>query len=57
MEVVAEGVETAETMRSLEALGCDVAQGFLFSPALPSEELDEWMRSDRASRFTSRARR
>ena len=57
MVVVAEGVETAETMRSLEALGCDVAQGFLFSPALPSDELDDWWRSDRAARFTKAALR
>lgn len=55
MVVVAEGVEDAATMDSLEALGCDVAQGFLFSPALPSEELDGWLRSDRASRFTKTA--
>jgi EAL domain-containing protein (putative c-di-GMP-specific phosphodiesterase class I) len=53
MTVVAEGVESAETMRSLELLGCDVAQGFLFSPPLPSDQLDAWWRSDRASRFTS----
>lgn len=52
MSVVAEGVETEETMRSLGALGCDVAQGFLFSRALPNDELEAWWRSDRASRFT-----
>jgi EAL domain-containing protein (putative c-di-GMP-specific phosphodiesterase class I) len=57
MTVVAEGVESSETMRSLESLGCDVAQGFLFSPALPVEQLEAWLRSDRASRFASGALR
>lgn len=55
MVVVAEGVESAETMESLAELGCDIVQGFLFSPALPSEELAAWVRADRASRFTAGA--
>lgn len=55
MVVVAEGVESPEIMESLTELGCDVVQGFLFSPALPSEELDAWVRADRASRFTTAA--
>ncbi|MCW2992220.1 MAG: bifunctional diguanylate cyclase/phosphodiesterase [Solirubrobacterales bacterium] len=55
MVVVAEGVESAETMRSLEQLGCDVAQGFLFSPAVPQAELEEWLRADRGLRFTTAA--
>src|SRR6185503_20535743 len=34
MGIVAEGVETAEQLRDLRTLGCDYAQGFLFSPAV-----------------------
>jgi EAL domain-containing protein (putative c-di-GMP-specific phosphodiesterase class I) len=33
-QVVAEGVEAAEALESLKNVGCDLAQGFLFSPAV-----------------------
>ena len=39
MEVVAEGVEIEEQKTLLEEMGCDFAQGFLFSRALPPEEV------------------
>ena len=34
-EVTAEGVESPEQLVILQSLGCDMWQGFLFSPALP----------------------
>jgi diguanylate cyclase (GGDEF)-like protein len=39
LDVVAEGIETADQERMLRAMGCDHAQGFLFSKPLPPEEL------------------
>ena len=38
MIVVAEGVESADDMRCLQAMKCDVAQGFLFAKPMPKEE-------------------
>jgi EAL domain-containing protein (putative c-di-GMP-specific phosphodiesterase class I) len=43
LDVVAEGVETQETLEALAAIGCDVAQGWLFAPALPAAELADWL--------------
>jgi diguanylate cyclase len=40
MHVVAEGVETVPVRDRLAQLGCELAQGFLFSPPLPAHELD-----------------
>jgi EAL domain-containing protein (putative c-di-GMP-specific phosphodiesterase class I) len=40
LKVVAEGVETDLQLAQLKQLGCDGAQGFLFSPAVPGEEAD-----------------
>jgi len=42
LRAVAEGVERAETLQALAAMGCDVAQGTLFSPALAAERFAEW---------------
>jgi len=42
--VVAEGVETDRQRRLLAGLGCEVLQGFLFSPPLPAAELEAWLR-------------
>jgi EAL domain-containing protein (putative c-di-GMP-specific phosphodiesterase class I) len=39
MDVVAEGVETPEQLALLCDVGCDLVQGFLFSPALERGEL------------------
>ena len=43
LRVVAEGVETTEALQTLEALGCDVAQGFYVSRPLAAHELESWL--------------
>jgi diguanylate cyclase (GGDEF)-like protein len=42
MDVVAEGIETAEQHAALVALGCPLGQGFLFSKAVPPHEALGW---------------
>jgi EAL domain-containing protein (putative c-di-GMP-specific phosphodiesterase class I) len=45
IKVIAEGVEDAETLQQLEALECDLAQGYYFSRPLPLAELVAWFES------------
>ncbi|MCU1347963.1 MAG: diguanylate phosphodiesterase [Acidobacteria bacterium] len=42
-QVCAEGVEDAETMRRLEEMGCDLAQGYFISRAVPAAALMTWL--------------
>jgi diguanylate cyclase (GGDEF)-like protein len=44
MRCVAEGVETAATMRALVDLGCDVAQGHHLARPMSAAELEAWLR-------------
>lgn len=48
MSVVAEGVENAVVWQELQELGCDFGQGYLFSPPLPVDAVETWMRSHTA---------
>lgn len=42
MEVVAEGVETQNILDTLNALGCDIAQGYHIARPMPHDEFLEW---------------
>ncbi len=44
MTVVAEGVETLEQLDVVRAIGCDLVQGFLYSPAVSAEEATHMLR-------------
>lgn len=46
MNVVAEGVETAELKDLLKNLGCEYIQGYLFSKPLPAEEATELLKNN-----------
>lgn len=47
LEVVAEGVETAEQLALLRGFGCDQVQGYLISRPLPMPELVDYLTFDR----------
>jgi diguanylate cyclase (GGDEF)-like protein/PAS domain S-box-containing protein len=46
LRVVAEGVETHEQLRLLTKLGCGNGQGYLWSPAVPTDALAELVRQN-----------
>ena len=43
LNVVAEGVEDERTLKQLELLGCDLAQGYHLSRPLPAEAFAGWL--------------
>jgi EAL domain-containing protein (putative c-di-GMP-specific phosphodiesterase class I) len=45
----AEGIEEGDQWNRLQAMGCDVGQGFLFGKALPPEEALELIASKSAA--------
>jgi len=45
MKTVAEGVETTSCQKKLANLGCDQAQGYLFSRPMPAEKVLAWFAS------------
>lgn len=47
LKVIAEGVETAEQRDLLATAGCDYAQGFLYSRAIPPEEFEALLKTQR----------
>jgi EAL domain-containing protein (putative c-di-GMP-specific phosphodiesterase class I) len=51
LKVVAEGVETEDTLNRLEVLGCDSAQGYYISRPIPAKDMIEW-----SKRFSSQSR-
>ena len=52
LKVVAEGVETQEQLRLLASHGCDIAQGYLFSKAVPADEITGMLESEGGARFS-----
>lgn len=44
LRTVGEGVETVEMLHRLRHDGCDMAQGYYISPALPADEFEVWLR-------------
>jgi diguanylate cyclase (GGDEF)-like protein len=49
LTVVAEGVESQATLDRLRTFGCDRAQGWHLSPALPADDVTSWLRNRAAT--------
>lgn len=49
LDVTAEGIETAEQLARLRAVGCDRAQGFYFSPPVPARAIEGVLRDSAAA--------
>ena len=48
LQVVAEGIQTAEQDAELRRLGCDYGQGYLYATAMPARDLHELLGVERA---------
>jgi len=49
LETIAEGTETEDQFEALGRLGCQFGQGFVFSPAVPPEDMRSLLRTFSAS--------
>ena len=45
LPTIAEGVETAEQMFTLKAMGCDIVQGYYFSKPLSADEFERYIKN------------
>ena len=54
LKVVAEGVETPAQLALLTSLGCELAQGYLFSKPLAAEAFAELLEAQKDTRFDYR---
>lgn len=52
-DVVAEGVEESEQVERLKSLGCDLIQGYYYSPPMPIADYPEWVKVHQGSGETS----
>jgi EAL domain-containing protein (putative c-di-GMP-specific phosphodiesterase class I) len=57
LKVIAEGVETEEQLRVLDAIACDELQGYLFSRPVPKAQLEQGLRNGTFDKTNRQPRR
>lgn len=55
LKIVAEGIETQAQADMLKTLGCELAQGYLYSKPVPSQAIDQLLRENRAAQVSVNA--
>jgi PAS domain S-box-containing protein len=55
LKIVAEGIETQAQADMLKNLGCELAQGYLYSRPVPSQAIDQLLRENRAAAVSVKA--
>ena len=55
LRVIAEGVEMTEQLAELRKMGCDEMQGYLFSRAVPAEDMTALLKSGESLQFSQGA--
>src|SRR5712671_2391640 len=56
LKVVAEGVETQAQADMLKEMGCELAQGYLYSKPVPSEAIEQLLRNGRSPNTSAKGR-
>ena len=54
LEVLAEGIETAETAASLQEMGCHLGQGYLYGRPMPAAQFEAWLAARHSGRDEGR---
>ncbi|MEM7100756.1 MAG: EAL domain-containing protein [Pseudomonadota bacterium] len=53
LDLIAEGVENRTQLKYLREQGCEEVQGYIFSPAVPAEDLVELLKSNRFAQLVN----
>ena len=53
LNVIAEGVETQKQLTFLKEIGCQIMQGFLYSPPIPADQMQPLLTGDRCLQLAS----
>ena len=53
LDLIAEGVENRTQLKYLREQGCEEVQGYIFSPAVPAEDLVELLKNNRFAQLVN----